>query len=141
MEPEAEGEIEADDQSTQVSLSPGSRAHSPRPALTGILEGTPGGAMTTTEFVQAIAGLYPELGGAAPSLEQYAPSIILRVLNEGDPALQEAALAHYGTERVRAVAVDRIHRLSNPAYRHWAPRLNLPARPAAVERVQALWQR
>lgn len=97
--------------------------------------------MTTSELMQAIAWLYPELGGAAPDLEQYAPSIILRVLNDGDPALQEAALTHYGMERVRAVAVDRLHRLNNPAYRHWAPRLNLPARSAAVERVQSLWQR
>lgn len=97
--------------------------------------------MTTAEFAQEVAGLYPELGGATPSLEQYAASIILRILNEGDPALQEAALMHYGVQRVRAVAIERLHRLNNPAYRHWAPRLDLPARPPAVERVQALWQR
>jgi hypothetical protein len=59
----------------------------------------------------------------------------------GDPALQETTLAGYGAERVRVIAIKRVHRLTNPAYCQWAPRLNLPARPAAVERLHALRQR
>lgn len=101
----------------------------------------PSRLLPSVAFPQAIAGLYPELGGATPDLEDHAASIVLRVLNAGDPALQAATLAHYGMERVRAIAIERAHRLTNPAYHQWAPRRSLPARPAAVERIQALWQR
>ena len=96
--------------------------------------------MTTPQFEAGIQRLYPELGGTVPDLEQYAASIILRVLNQGDPALQEALFGCYGRERVRKEAVARAHRLTNPAYRRWATRLSLPPRSAAIARLQALWR-
>jgi hypothetical protein len=96
--------------------------------------------MTTQTLTAGVARLYPELGGAVPDLEQYASSIILRVLNEGDVALQAALLEHYGQERVRAEAHARVHRLTNPTYRRWATRLGLAPRSPATERIQALWR-
>lgn len=92
------------------------------------------------DLADGLRGLYPELGGAVPDREKYAASIILRVLNEGDATLQAALLQHYGMVRVRAEALARIHRLTNPAYRQWAARLDLPPRSPATERLQALWR-
>jgi hypothetical protein len=41
---------------------------------------------------------------------------------------------------VSEVARRRLHRLTNPTYRHWSNRLELPPRPESVQRIQALWQ-
>jgi hypothetical protein len=97
--------------------------------------------MDATGKLQAgLASLYPELAGATPDLLEHAESIILRVLNEGGEELQIALLEHYGQERVSEVARKRLHRLTNPTYRRWSNRLNLPPRSASVQRIQALWQ-
>lgn len=87
-----------------------------------------------------LSSLYPELAGATPDLLEHAESIILRVLNEGGEELQRALLEFYGRERVSEVARRRLHRLTNPTYRHWSNRLKLPPRPESVQRIQALWQ-
>jgi hypothetical protein len=78
--------------------------------------------------------VYPELGGDPPDLECRAASIILRVLNEGDPALQETTLAGYGAERVRVIAIERAHRLTNQAYVSGRRVLTFPPvrRPSSV---------
>jgi hypothetical protein len=85
--------------------------------------------------------LYPELGGGAPDLDTYAESIIVRALNQGGSAIQEALWGYYGEARIRLVASERVNRLTNPAYRRWAESLHLPPRPAFVERIQALWRK
>lgn len=97
--------------------------------------------MITPNFRQAIARLYPELGGIGPDPERYADSVIVRVLNAGSDGLQERMLAYYGLERVQCVARARVNRLDAPTYRAWRDRLALPTRDAAIERLHALWRR
>ena len=85
--------------------------------------------------------LFPELCGAPLDLERHAASVIVRTLNDGSSGLQERVIRHYGLDRVKRVAQDRADRLSNPAYRAWSERLNLPPRAPGVAFVQGLWRR
>jgi hypothetical protein len=85
--------------------------------------------------------LFPELCGAPVDLESHAASVVVRTLNDGSAALQERVIRHYGFDRVKRVAQARADRLSNPAYRAWSARLDLPARDAGVAFVQGLWRR
>ncbi len=91
-------------------------------------------------FQQALGPLYPELGSDTPDPDQYAESVIVRVLNTGPDTLREQMLAYYGPDRVRSVAQARVNRLDAPIYREWKMRLQLPDRPAAVERLHRLWR-
>lgn len=83
--------------------------------------------------------LFPEVG-ASIDLEQHAPSVLLRALNDGSPALRERVLAYYGPERSAALALSRLNRLTNPAYRAYRERLHLPEREPGVTYMQALWR-
>jgi hypothetical protein len=83
--------------------------------------------------------IFPELCGAQFDLESHAASVIVRALNDGSPALQERVIHHYGLDRVKRVAEDRADRLTNPAYRAWRERLDLPPRPPDIAFVQGLW--
>lgn len=92
------------------------------------------------DFQRVLAGLYPELGGALPDLEQYAESVIVRALNLGAPDLMDAVLEFYGIERVRVVAQVQVNRLDRPAYREWKEKLRLPERTEIVERFHRMWR-
>jgi hypothetical protein len=92
-------------------------------------------------FHKALGPLYPELGTDPPDPDVYADSVIVRVLNTGPDALREQMLQYYGAEKVRSVAQARVNRLDAPVYRLWKSRLQLPERPAAVERIHRLWRR
>jgi hypothetical protein len=96
--------------------------------------------MAATTFREALAGLYPEIGGIGPDPDAYAESIVIRVLNAGSPHLREQMLAYYGAGRVRAIAQSRADRLDAPVYRAWKADLQLPDRAAAVDRLHALWR-
>lgn len=85
--------------------------------------------------------LFPELCGAAVDLEAHASSIILRALNDGSTGLQEHVVRHYGFERVKRVAHAQVDRLTNPAYRAWRDRLELPPRDPGVAFIQGLWRK
>ena len=65
----------------------------------------------------------------------------MRALNDGSPILQEQIIAHYGLERVRAIAHSRADHLTTPAYRHWREHLELPPRYPGVAFVQGLWRK
>lgn len=96
--------------------------------------------METNDFRDALGPLYPELGTTLPDLQTHAESVIVRVLNAGPDRLREQMLAYYGAEKVRAVARARVNRLDTPIYQSWKTRLQLPDRPATVERIQRLWR-
>jgi hypothetical protein len=66
-----------------------------------------------------------------PDPDQYAESVIVRVLNTGPDALREQMLQYYGAERVRSVAQARVNRLDAPVYRQWKARLQLPKKHPA----------
>lgn len=87
----------------------------------------------------SVGELFPELCGRPVDLEAHAASVIVRALNDGSAELQDAVVRHYGLDRVRQVARKRADRLTNPAYRAWRKRLDLPERDPAVERVQGFW--
>jgi hypothetical protein len=89
----------------------------------------------------SVRELFPELCGKPVDLEAHAASVILRALNDGSAGLQEHVIRHYGFERVKRVAHARVDRLSNPAYRAWSERLELPQRDPEVIYVQGLWRR
>lgn len=91
-------------------------------------------------FQQALGPLYPELGTSPPDPDRHAESVIVRVLNAGPESLREQMLEYYGADKVRSVARARVNRLDAPVYRAWKTRLQLPERPAAVERVHRLWR-
>lgn len=91
-------------------------------------------------FQEAIAPLFPELGPNPPDPDAYADSVIIRVLNMGSDTLRESMLHYYGTKKVRTVAQSRVNRLDTPVYREWKDRLQLPERPAAVEKIHRLWR-
>jgi len=86
-----------------------------------------------------IRELFPELCGKPLDLEAHAASVIVRALNDGSGEMQDSVVRHYGLERVKQVARRRADRLSNPAYRAWRKRLDLPERDHAVEFVQGFW--
>lgn len=92
------------------------------------------------ELRRDLAGLYPELCGTLPDLEQHAESVIVRALNAGAPELVEAVLEYYGIDRVRAVVQARVNTLDRPAYRAWKDRLELPVRDEIVERFHMMWR-
>lgn len=83
--------------------------------------------------------LFPEVSEPI-DLEEHAPSVLLRALNDGSPELRERVLAYYGPERSAALALSRLNRLTNPAYRAYRERLGLPEREAAVTYMQGLWR-
>jgi hypothetical protein len=87
----------------------------------------------------SIHELFPELCGKTVDLEAHAASVIVRALNDGSSEMQDVVVRHYGLDRVKQVARKRADRLSNPAYRAWRKRLNLPERDPAVEFVQGFW--
>jgi hypothetical protein len=99
-------------------------SHQPEPTLTA-----------------SLGELFPELCGAPVDLDGNAASVIMRALNDGSSRVQEHVINHYGLERVKRVAHARADRLSNPAYRAWRDRLDLPPRPPDVAFVQGLWRR
>jgi len=72
--------------------------------------------------------LFPEVGGPI-DLEKHAASVLLRAVNDGSPALRE-----------RALAISRLNRLTNPAYRAYRERLHLPERDPGVTYMQSLWR-
>jgi hypothetical protein len=88
-----------------------------------------------------IRDLFPELCGAPVDLDVHAASVIMRALNDGSARVQQRVIEHYGMERVKRIAVERADRLSNPAYRAWRERLDLPPRDPAVAFVQGLWRK
>lgn len=88
-----------------------------------------------------LRGLFPELCGESPDLESHAGAIVVRGLNDGSPRLQEELIRHYGLERVKRIARSRADRLTNPAYRRWRERLDLPPRDPSVAFVQGLWRK
>jgi hypothetical protein len=92
-------------------------------------------------FAASLGELFPELCGASVDLDQHAASVIIRTLNDGPPALQERVIAHYGLDWIKRVAHERANRLTNPAYRAWRERLELPPRAPDVAFVQGLWRR
>lgn len=85
--------------------------------------------------------LFPELCGAPVDLKAHAVSVIMRALNDGSARLQQRVIEHYGLERVKRIARERADRLSNPAYRAWRERLDLPPRDPGVAFVQGLWRK
>ena len=91
-------------------------------------------------FTASLGEPFPELCGAPVDLEYHAASVIMRALNDGASGLQEHVIAHYGLDRVKRVAQARADRLSNPAYRAWRERLDLPTRAPDVAFVQGLWR-
>jgi hypothetical protein len=95
----------------------------------------------TATLDASLRELFPELCGAPVDLEGHAASVIMRALNDGGSTLQEHVIGHYGIDRVKRVAQDRADRLSNPAYRAWRERLDLPPRAPDVAFVQGLWRR
>lgn len=92
-------------------------------------------------FAREVRLLFPELAGTPVDVEAHAPSVIMRALNDGEPALQQAVIDYYGHDAVRRVAAARADRLSNPAYRLWRDRLELPPRDPSIEFVQSLWMK
>jgi hypothetical protein len=94
-----------------------------------------------TTLSNSLGELFPELCGAPVDLEGHATSVIMRVLNDGSSGLQERLIRHYGIERVKRIAQDRADRLSNPTYRAWHKRLDLPPREPEIAFVQGLWRR
>jgi hypothetical protein len=100
---------------------------------------TPAGPAATLD--SSVRELFPELCGAPLDLERHAAAVIVRVLNDGSPRLQESVIHHYGLQRVKRVAGERADRLTNPAYRAWRERLDLPPREPGVTFVQGLWRR
>jgi len=89
----------------------------------------------------SVRELFPELCGAPVDLEAHAASVILRALNDGSAGVQDRVVRYYGFERVKRIAHARVDRLTNPAYRSWRERLDLPARDPGVAFVQGLWRR
>lgn len=98
-------------------------------------------ADTGDDLADAARDLFPELAGGRVDVVHHAAAIVMRALNEGTPEQQRAVLAHYGEHRVAEIARRPADRLSNPAYRTWAERFDLPARDPAVAYVQDLWRR
>lgn len=92
-------------------------------------------------FAREVRELFPELVGRPVDVEAHAASVIMRALNDGSPALQDRVIEYYGQDAVRDVAVARVDRLTNPAYRAWRDRFRLPVRDPAVEFVQSLWMK
>jgi hypothetical protein len=92
-------------------------------------------------FAASLGELFPELCGAPIDLDQHAAAVIIRTLNDGSAALQERVIHYYGLDRVRRVAQERADRLTNPAYRAWHERLDLPPRAPDIAFVQGLWRR
>jgi hypothetical protein len=95
----------------------------------------------TPEISEALRDLFPELGGSPFDLETGAPSVVVRALNDGSPRVQQVVIAHYGFDRVKRIAHSRADRLTNPAYRAWRERLELPMRDPGVTFVQGLWRK
>ena len=93
----------------------------------------------STELSAVSRELFPELCGELVDFETHAPSVIVRALNDGSPEVQDAVIHHYGIDRVKQVARARADRLSNPAYRAWRKRLQLPERDPSVKFIQGLW--
>lgn len=89
----------------------------------------------------SLGELFPELCGAPVDLDQHAASVIIRTLNDESAGLQERVIHYYGLDRVKRVARDRADRLTNPAYRAWRERLDLPPRAPDIAFVQGLWRR
>ena len=94
--------------------------------------------MSPTSFQQELAVLYPELGGGSPDPDTQAASIVVRALNFGSDALTALVIAHYGIERVQAIAIERVNRLDAPTYGTWKDRFGLPVRDEIVERLHRL---
>lgn len=93
----------------------------------------------TVRLSHDVRRLFPEIG-APIDLEKHAPSVLLRALNDGSPALRERVLAYHGPERSTALAFSRLNRLTNPAYRAYQERLHLPEREPGVTYMQGLWR-
>jgi hypothetical protein len=93
------------------------------------------------EISEALRDLFPELCGSPFDLETGAPSVVVRALNDGSPRVQQVVIDHYGLDRVKRIARSRADRLSNPAYRAWRERLELPTRDPGVAFVQGLWRK
>lgn len=112
---------------------------------TGSTEGAPPAEqdaehdIETVRLSRDVRRLFPEIG-APIDLEEHAPSVLLRALNDGSPALCERVLAYYGPERSAALALSRLNRLTNPAYRAYRERLHLPEREPGVTYMQGLWR-
>ncbi|HKP76574.1 MAG TPA: hypothetical protein VJT67_13685 [Longimicrobiaceae bacterium] len=94
-----------------------------------------------TALRTSLRELFPELCGAPIDLERHAASVIVRALNDGSESLQEGVIRYYGLDRVRQVAAERTDRLTNPAYRAWRERLELPAGDPRVAYAHSLWRR
>lgn len=92
-------------------------------------------------LAHVVRDLFPELAGAPVDVDRHAAAVVMRALNDGTPTQHQAILAYFGEARVVEVAQARADRLSNPAYRAWAARLELPPRDARVTFVQGLWRR
>ena len=92
-------------------------------------------------FAASLGELFPELCGAPVDLEGNAASVIMRALNDGSSRVQEHVIDHYGLDRVKRIAHARADRLSNPAYRAWCERLDLPPRASDVAFMQGLWRK
>lgn len=93
------------------------------------------------ELAADLRDLFPELCGAPLDLEAHAPAVVVRALNDATPRVQQRVIEHYGLERVTRIARSRADRLSNPAYRAWRERLDLPPRDSGVAFVQGLWRK
>lgn len=92
-------------------------------------------------LAEDVRDLFPELCGAPVDLNAHAASVIMRALNDGSARLQQRVIEHYGFEHVKRVARERADRLSNPTYRAWRERLDLPPRDPGVTFVQGLWRK
>ena len=101
----------------------------------------PAGSHDPTDLATSVRELFPELVGRPIDLDAHAPSVILRALNDGSPELQADVVRHYGIDRVKQIARSRADRLTNPAYRAWRQRLELPERDPGVAFVQGFWRK
>ena len=99
----------------------------------------PATAAEAERLSHEVRRLFPEVGGPI-DLEKFAASVLLRVLNDGSPVLRERVLAYYGPERSAVLAISRLNRLTNPAYRAYRERLHLPDRDPGVTYMQSLWR-
>lgn len=103
---------------------------------------TPSNQEWGTEAVRLshdVRRLFPEVGEPI-DLEKHALAVLLRALNDGSPALRERVLAYYGPERSAVLARSFLNQLTNPAYRAYRERLDLPDRDPAVTYMQSLWR-
>ena len=88
-----------------------------------------------------LPSLFPEVCGEPVDPERHDASVLLRALNDGRPELRERIIAYYGEARSAELALSSLNQLTNPAFRRFQVRFQLPDRDPAVTFTQGLWMK